>query len=129
MQGEGGGRGGTDEEAAKLAQKLGQLQPFIHMYTLAQGPWTNFSLLYTILGCTHMYAFMYKRVYAYGCTWVCTFIAACIPTMHGPTCIFWTNLTPFSLHGALGAGAMKGVGDRGPQGREDILVSIIKTYR
>ena len=25
---------------------------------------------------------------------------ACIPTgMHGPTCIFWTNLTPFSLVG------------------------------
>jgi hypothetical protein len=25
---------------------------------------------------------------------------SCIPTgMHGPTCIFWANLTPFSLQG------------------------------
>ena len=26
--------------------------------------------------------------------------SSCIPTgMHGPTCIFWANLTPFSLQG------------------------------
>jgi hypothetical protein len=46
----------TSENDAKLAQKLGQLQPF-----------------------------------------------SCIPSgMHGPTCIFWANLKPFSLQGGDG---------------------------
>ena len=35
-------------------------------------------------------------------SWANFTLCSCIPTgIHGPTCIFWANLTPFSLEAAI----------------------------